>query len=398
VFVPRTAPGDRVRLRVDPAQRPARGQLLALLEPGPDRVAPACPWSDRCGGCDWMHLSIEAQRRAHLERARQALPAAWAEVPVESRAAGPALAYRTRARVHVQCGAGRGRPGRVVVGMHEAGTHQPVEVEACAVLVEPLERARRHLGPLFEGSRGRGDVQMALGAGQRAVLEVRWTGGEVAAATFGRLEAAVGSGALAGARVWSEGAARPATVGDPTPWMTGPDGAPLRLAPGGFGQAHEEVNAALATHVAERARRAGPGPVVELYAGAGNLGVLLARDAPELVCVEASREACDAARANLTARGLRARVVEGAAERYEWAASTHLVVLDPPRTGAREVAERLARSRVRHVVYVACDAATLGRDLAALQGRYAPVSVTAFEMFPQTSHVEIVVTLERARS
>ncbi len=75
-----------------------------------------------------------------------------------------------------------------------------------------------------------------------------------------------------------------------------------------------------------------------------------------------------------------------------------LVVLDPPRTGARAVAERLAGSRVARVVYVSCDAQTLGRDLAILEKAYAPISVTAFEMFPQTSHVEAVVALERRRA
>jgi tRNA/tmRNA/rRNA uracil-C5-methylase (TrmA/RlmC/RlmD family) len=113
--------------------------------------------------------------------------------------------------------------------------------------------------------------------------------------------------------------------------------------------------------------------------------------------VESSRDACDAARANLAARGLTARVVEADAASYAWGATTRLVVLDPPRTGARAVAERLAASRVPHVVYVSCDPQTLGRDLAVLAPGYRARSVATFEMFPQTSHVETVVALERAR-
>jgi 23S rRNA (uracil1939-C5)-methyltransferase len=117
----------------------------------------------------------------------------------------------------------------------------------------------------------------------------------------------------------------------------------------------------------------------------------------DLVCVEASRETCDAARSNLAARGLHARVTEGDAETYEWKRSTDLVVLDPPRTGARAVAERIAGSRVDQIVYVSCDGPTLGRDLAILEPGYALRSLATFEMFPQTSHVEIVVRLERRR-
>ncbi len=127
--------------------------------------------------------------------------------------------------------------------------------------------------------------------------------------------------------------------------------------------------------------------------------MLLAHETTELACVESSRDACEAARANPTARGLtNARVVEADAEGYAWSKGAKLVVLDPPRTGARKVAERLAASRVAHVVYVSCDAQTLGRDLAILEKGYTPVSVAAFEMFPQTSHVEAVVALERRRS
>ncbi len=94
VFVPHTAPGDRARLEVDPSRRPARGRVLALSSPGADRVASACPWSTRCGGCDWMHLSLEAQARAHIEHLRAALPPAWRGVEIASESA-PHVRWRT---------------------------------------------------------------------------------------------------------------------------------------------------------------------------------------------------------------------------------------------------------------------------------------------------------------
>ena len=393
VFLAGTAPGDVVAAEVDFSRRPARGRVIELRTAGPDRVTPACPWVERCGGCDWMHLSTGAQARAHADLLRAALPAPWRDVPVEVHAAPPTLAYRARARLHVRSGKG----GRVEVGMHEAGTHDPVPVERCAVLDPALEAARRALAPLLEGCRGRGDAQLALGVDRRPVLELRWHG-DVAPATFARLERAVAAGELAGARVRLAESTRPAVVGDPTPWTTGADGAPLRLPPGGFAQAHEAMNASLARYVAERARAAAADKAVELYAGAGNLSVLLAREVRELVLVESSRDACEAARANLAARGLRARVVEASADDHAWSPATRLLVLDPPRTGARAVAERLAAApRVAHVVYVSCDPQTLGRDLALLAPAYAARAVAAFEMFPQTSHLEAVVTLERVR-
>jgi 23S rRNA (uracil1939-C5)-methyltransferase len=392
VFVPNSAPGDHARLAVDLSRRPARGQVRQLYTPGPGRVAPACRWSTRCGGCDWMHLSLETQQRAHVEHVRAALPASWRDTPIAVHAEPDALGYRSRARVHVRCDA----RGRAVVGMHEASTHDPVEVDSCAVLDPAIEKARSRLAMLFHGCNGRGDVQIAFGTDRVPVYDVRWRG-DVARECFGRLERAVLERTIAGAQVTVAEATRPAKIGDPTPWTTGVDGRPLRLSPGGFAQANERVNGALASHVAALAKRLGATNAVELYSGAGNLSVLLARDVGELVCVESDRAACDAARANLAARALRARVVEADAAAYVWRGGTDLVVLDPPRTGAREVARRLSVSRVKNAVYVSCDAQTLGRDLAELQDSYAALSIATFEMFPQTSHVEVVLLLERRR-
>src|ERR1700690_2629412 len=75
VFLPHTVPGDVVRAGVDTSRRPARGRVPEVVTAGPDRVVSACAWSTRCGGCDWMHLSVEAQGRAHLEHVIAALPA-----------------------------------------------------------------------------------------------------------------------------------------------------------------------------------------------------------------------------------------------------------------------------------------------------------------------------------
>jgi 23S rRNA (uracil1939-C5)-methyltransferase len=393
IFVAHVVPGDRVRIAVDWTTRPARGAVLELLEAGPDRVAPPCRWVNECGACDFMHVSPAAQARVHVEHVREALPRAWHDAPIEIHTAPEGLRYRVRTRLHVRCGRG----GRVIVGLHGAGTHQPVDVDQCAVLHPVLDEARRALAPLFAGCSGRGEVQLALGDAGRPVCDVRWSG-DLAPACFGRFERAVQEGSLAGARFVLDDARRPATVGDPTPWIAGADGAPLRLAPGGFGQANEAMNAELARHVGALTREARSKKAVELYAGAGNLTVLIAPSTNDLVCVEASREACDAARANLAARGLAARVVEADADDYVWKPSTDLVVLDPPRTGARAAVERLAASRVAHVVYVSCDAPTLGRDLALLEPTYSLRSLATFEMFPQTSHVEIVASLARRRA
>lgn len=397
VFIAGAAPGDRVRVAVDASRSPARGTLLEVLAPSRMRVEPPCVHAERCGGCDWMHLSPTAQLEAHTANVRAVLPASWQTLPIARIEARERVGYRTRARVHV-----RAQRRNVVVGLHQARTHAPVRVDRCAVLHPVLDAARARLAALFAGADGSGEISLSLGfpgPERRSVLDITFDG-ELPASFFAALERACAERSLQGARVLLRGAARAAVVGDATPWLLGADGEPLELAPGGFAQASEEGNRELVEHVAVIARAAigdDGGDVHELFAGAGNLTVLLARFA-RVVAVERSKECCDAAQRNLSRRSLSATVVCGDAEQSAPSPKARLLVLDPPRTGARAVAERLAQRPLRHVIYVSCDAPTLGRDLGILAASgYEPDSLALVELFPQTSHVETVVHLVRSR-
>lgn len=199
--------------------------------------------------------------------------------------------------------------------------------------------------------------------------------------------------------MWPPGATRAVTAGDARPTVSGPDGEPLGLGVDGFAQAHASLNAALAATAVARCGAEGKS-VLELHAGAGNFTVLLARAARRVVVVETHPGSVAALRDNLASRGLDAKVTvraESAEDAVRRGVKADVVLLDPPRTGAREVCELLARNPVRRVVYVSCDAATLGRDVTLMMERYAVTSLEAFEMFPHTPHVETVVTLQARR-
>jgi 23S rRNA (uracil1939-C5)-methyltransferase len=399
VFVHGAAPGDELDISVDLTTRPARGRVLRIEKAGPTRVDPVCPHATRCGGCDWMHLSTRGQEEGHRHRIRATLPEDWGHLPLAFHPPVEMLGQRTRARLAV-----RASGGRAIVGFRADRSHETVEVDRCVILHASLDRGRLALAASLEGARGRGEAQIALGAGARPVLELHWEG-RLDPATFGRLEEGVKDGAWAGARVFEGDVPRPAVIGDPTPWTLGADGEPLRLAPGGFAQASERGNVelgarlvALATNALARDPSvAALGSVVELFSGSGNLTVLLARHAERVVSIEASGPACDAARRNLAARGLTAKVVESLAEEQVIRRKTDLVVLDPPRTGARLVMERLALARPAVIAYVSCDLPTLARDLDGLAKSYEPFALEAFGMFPHTHHTETLAVLRRRR-
>lgn len=396
VFVPQVAPGDVVRADVDFESKPARGRLLDVVSASRARVEPPCAVAATCGGCDFMHLTREAQMAGHERILRDSLPPELREHSIAAHAAPSSAGYRTRARLQVRAGK------KLEVGFLGAASHDVVETPNCLVLSPELEAIRRQLPTWFRGAKGRGEVRLALGAFPRRspVVDLGWKG-DLPAAFFAALEAAIGKGNLAGARVLEEGATRPATLGDPTPWMVGADGLPLKLGTGGFGQASDEGNLLLGTYLRallDEKPEAPDASFVELFAGAGNFTTLLAQRTSRLITVESDPAACEAARQNLAARQQKARIVTDDADAFALPRGIRLLVLDPPRTGARLATANITSSKPARVIYVSCDPPTLGRDLAALLAAgYQVSSIASFELFPQTSHVETVVALERAR-
>jgi 23S rRNA (uracil1939-C5)-methyltransferase len=422
VFIQGAAPGDLVEADVHTDVRPARGKLLRILEAGPDRIGPGCSFAVSCGGCDWMHLTPGAQEEAHAEIVRQAIRRATSldAIPeIRIHPAPAAIAYRTRARLFAKASGGRAR-----IGYRAAGTHDLAVVDACIVLDAAIAQALTDIPTVLQGASGEGDILVARGAGGNLVVELLWRGA-LQASTWASLDERVKSGAWAGARVHLEGVAKPASFGDPRARIEGADGLPLLIAPGGFAQASDEGAKLLARRVAElatldpgktktetqtqtktpvvdEASSAGDPPrplhIVELFAGSGTLSILLARGAASFTAVELEEDAVQCARQNLADRGLAAKHITADANAFPIPQRTELVVLDPPRAGAPGAVRNIIAASPRVIVYVACDPATLARDLTALiAGGYALTDIETFELFPQTSHIETVVRLVKKR-
>ncbi len=408
VFIPQTAPGERIEAAIDLGQKPAQGRVLRILDRSADRVEPACPYVAACGGCDWMHLDVAAQERAHAALVASAIARAAADAavpPIVRHAASSAVAYRTRARLFVKV-----ERGRLRIGYRAQGSHEVVAIDACLVLDAAIAPLLADLPVVLAGASGEGDAQIARGKGGLPVVDLAWRG-ELPATTWAALHARVVSGSWAGARVRVEGSSMPAVFGDPHPILEGVDGAPLVIAAGGFAQSSDQGAAALARRVAELARLTTGAPeqgplwkeerphhVVELFAGSGTLSILLARDVASFNAVELDAGAVACARQNLAARGLEARVTGADADAFVIPPRAEIIVLDPPRVGAPGAVKAIAASSARAVVYVACDPPTLARDLGVLlRAGFVLTHVETFELFPQTSHVETVVRLVRAR-
>lgn len=383
-------PNERVRTEIVHTARVMRGKTLEVLHASDDRVAPPCSHATRCGGCDLMHASPALQQRTREAAVVEPLRAVFGDALPEPRVhtPSPPLAYRSRARLVVHA-----RAGAIQIGYRRSRSNRMAAIDSCAVLRPELASAIPLLEELVAGSQGSGDARIALGPERRISLDLRWTG-QLDRASFARADAWVRDGAVGGVRLWEGDARAPASFGDPRVTVTGADGGPLWIPPGGFAQASDEGGRWLAERVGALAQRRGGGLTVELFAGSGTLTIAACSAAERYIAVERDEAAVAMLRENLSERGLSAKVIAADAESYALRRPVATVILDPPRTGAPRACEAIAVARPRQVIYVSCNPATLARDLKVLAD-YHVEELDIVELFPQTSHVETIVRLVR---
>ncbi len=392
-------PGERVRVVVlGKSQGTLRGRITERVEQRVERVVPQCPRVETCGGCPLMPLELPAQLAWKRERVAHALGLPLEALPI---IAGPNdYAYRTRARLAF----GRGKNGRgsIAIGYRAASSHDVVDAADCVVLASPLQAAYAQIREHMRGLVGSGEIALTL-------VPISLTAAVVIAhiecdalqppETYRALEALGACPELAGVSLAVERGAA-VKLGELEPAAVAPDGLPFFSPAFGFAQANRWLNDALVDKTLELADASGL-RVLELYAGHGNFTLGLARVASELLAVESDREAVEACRRNLKERGLTlARVrADDAAKVASERGAVDLVVLDPPRTGAKDALAGIAARKPKRIVYVSCDPATLRRDVGILATLdYAIESAIAFDMFPHTPHVESVVRLARVKS
>lgn len=362
LFVRHALPGERVVASVyeDNGGSFCRADAIEVLEPSPDRVEAPCPFSGPglCGGCDFQHVSWDAQRELKAQVVREQLSRLAKierDVVVEALPGGP-LEWRTRIRMAVD------RDGRP--GFRGTRSHDVIPVDHCVIsrpgMVEAVADRKWRAQELTIVQDGDGNRHVGEVRGRHTV---RRAGSDTAVE-------------IAALRKW-------------------------RISADGFWQVHPAAADTFATVVGEWAA-AEPGQRAwDLYGGAGLFASVLGRQVGEtgsVLVVESFPGAVEDGRRNLR----RMSQVEFVVDKVERAVGRrlpvedpHVVVLDPPRKGAgKVVVAEVARRRPQRVVYVACDPAALARDLAdfTVQG-YRLADLRAFDAFPMTHHMECIALL-----
>jgi len=396
VFVRHALPGETVVARVtEVTSRLARAEAVEILTPSPDRVEPPCPHAGpgRCGGCDWQHAALPAQRSLKAVVLRQQLKRLAGldrEVTVEplpgDEEPGAGLGWRTRVQFAV-------RPDGVA-GLRAHRSHEVIDIGECLIAhpgVTDLGLPTRRW-PATSSV----EALVSAGSGERAVIVSQRGAGP------GSVPADI-PGADA---VLSRAGRRLTPVRGRAYLSQRAAGRDWRVSAGAFWQVHPAAADAL-TSAVMTALEPRPGDVaLDLYCGAGLFAGVLAPavgPAGTVAGVEADAATVRDARHNLR-RWPWARVHKGdvaAVLRRSGATlpSARLVVADPPRSGlARAVIEYLgvAEQGTARFAYVSCDPATLARDIGLLMARgWVLASLRAFDAFPMTHHVECVATLVR---
>lgn len=362
VMVPFALPGEQVRVRIWRNKKNySDADLVEVLEPSPDRVAPQCPLFMECGGCQYQHLSYPGQLRWKTSQIRELLRRLGgieAEVQL-CRGSSETYGYRSKITPHYD----KPKDGHLrAIGFQRFANRSIIDVPRCPIasagINAALPEARTHLQTRAKKLRKGGTLLLrdsleGVTSDNRAIVMER--------------------------------------VGEKT----------FQFVAGEFFQNNPHVLPDLVSYALEQA--AGPRFLVDAYCGVGVFGLCGADRFERVAGIEVNPSAIELARTNARINGVEnVDFVAGSAEAIfaglDFPGDETTVLLDPPRKGCDEVflGQLFAFAPVR-IVYVSCGPDTQARDLKSLLAAgYRLERVQPFDLFPQTRHVENVVTLARS--
>ncbi len=412
IFVPVAMPGDEAEIEiVEDKGRFARGRMVKLIKPAPERITPRCKHFGVCGGCQWQHVPYPLQLEYKTQLVREQLTRIGGlsdPVVHPTIGADDPWHYRNHIQFHVD------DEGRL--GFMAAKSNQVIPIEECHILEPPVESLWRELEldlPELE--------EVALRAGIN-------TGERMAALRLRGDEAPEAEIDLAVHCVVQLDDGSEIVLSGDDHFHESLGGQTLQVSADSFFQVHTPQAEKLVQLVRERVLAPTPGPspvkrergeapnpsppaphyggspvtqgrgvILDAYCGVGTFALALAPFARKVIGIESAPSAVRDARLN--AQGFPSvQIVEGTVEKVlpQLRESFDAIALDPPREGcAPVVLDTIAQRRIPRIVYVSCDPTTLARDVKRLTAAsYHFVEAQPLDMFPQTFHIETVAVLD----
>ena len=386
VMVPFTLPGERVRARVFRNQKNfSEADLVEILTPSPHRIAPRCPLFGRCGGCQYQHFTYGEQlawKRRQVEELLQHM--AGVTFPVSPTVPSPReFGYRSKITPHFNGGlrkpeTGESRPPPI--GFLKQGTRfEIVDVPACPIATPEINNKLTEV-------RARAQARIAAGEYERGVTLLLRHAQEGVVTDYDAIIHEIID-----------------QLPTPVSGHRNPQSLRLRFLARDFFQNNPFILPAFTAYVREQAAASGARFLVDAYCGSGLFALSAASAFTQVAGIELSESSIRFARDNAAANGITNATFQsgdaaGIFAGLTFSAADTAVIIDPPRKGcdASFLAQLFAYGP-RTVVYVSCDPATQMRDLQGfLAAGYRLAAVQPFDLFPQTRHLECVITLHRA--
>ncbi|MBQ3505074.1 MAG: 23S rRNA (uracil(1939)-C(5))-methyltransferase RlmD [Oscillospiraceae bacterium] len=419
VFIPNAVAGETCRIRIEVAKKNwAAGKIVEILEKSPHRINRECPVAKLCGGCDFWHMDYEEETRLKMQRVVDCLNRlggeSLQEIPIL--AAPDCHGYRNKAQYPVAQ-----KKGRAYAGFFKAGTHEVVENDRCLILPRETDAVKtavmdyvnQYRVTVYDEAAHKGllrHIYVRRGAVSKQVLVCLVCNGDRlprVEALLERLKKIPGFTTLVLSVNTKKGNA---VLGDRFITLYGPGyiedtlcGLTFRLSPRSFYQVNHHQAQRLYEAAIAQAQITREDLVLDLYCGVGTITLAMAAAAGKVLGVEVVPQAVEDARDNAKRNGIEnaeffcGDAGEAALELEAKGIHPDVVVVDPPRKGLNaDTIEALHRMSPRRIIYISCDPATLGRDVALLKDRgYSVKNAMAADLFPRCAHVESIVCLTR---
>lgn len=411
VFVAGALPGEVVRFVYTRKRREvAEGRVEEVIQASPDRVTPGCAHYDRCGGCSFQHLDadkqIQAKQSIMIDQMKRI--GKLEDFDVWPALTGPHWGYRHRARLGVK---NVFKKGRVLVGFREKGSPYLAELDSCPVLHPRVGNHLLDLSDMIAGlSINQQLPQIEVAVGDDRVALVLRVLQEPSPEDRSALQA---FSERMGFDLYLQSGGPDSIVpleGECLEMSNSlsyalPESVQLRFGPSDFVQVNPAINRDMINRALEALQLNDGDQVLDLFCGLGNFSLPMARRAGRVTGIEGSESLVQRAAENARHNGLdnvefyAANLMESVEDQPWVSQNYNKVLIDPPRTGAKEVLPLIRRWQPEQVLYISCNPSTLARDAGILVHElgYRLVRAGVMDMFPHTAHVESIALFEPRR-
>lgn len=405
-FVDRVIPGEIIQAEIFEEKRDySIAKAMAVINPSPHRLNPACPIFNRCGGCQLQHISykhqLDLKKKIFLDSLRHI---GKIEANIDDFIYKDDIwYYRNRAQLPVQ------NKDNLKIGYFQSGTHKVIDQKTCLInhrlinsaLPALRERIRKSNITIYDEPGHKGNLRhiiIKVGHNTNQVL-ISFVSKEkdLPKAIYEKLDKEIKG--LVGITQNVNPLHTNRILGPHNHSLFGQnyyeehiDSKVFRIGPSSFFQINTPVFKEVLKEIKNSISLTGKEVVLDLYAGIGVIGIYLGERASQVIAIE---ESLDAVKDGIVSAEINKIknlqfITNTVADGLRQIKNADIAILDPPRKGiSKEVVEQLVKLKIKKIVYLACDPATFARDAKQLiEKNYRMEKIFFFDMFPQTYHIE----------